>query len=169
MDIKDRDKLVEAFEHMIENVADAMHEAEEALAPSVDEMVRNAQELTRDLFALTQEEAETLGNTLKRDMHKANDVLNRQGKELKDWWSFDMALMEDRFADMIARAADKTWLDFHAFESAAPEASLYRSGEVCSAGTFSCARCGHEMHLSKTGHIPPCANCHHGEFFRVVG
>ena len=169
MDIKDREKLVAAFEHMVENVGNAIHEAEEAVAPTVDEMVHNAQVLARELFALTQEEAESLGDTLRRDMHKANKVLNQQRKELKDWWSFDVTVVEDKFADMVARAADKAWLDFRAFESEDHQASVYRSGEVCSPGTFSCNHCGHSLHLEKTGHIPPCANCHHAEFYRVIG
>jgi len=107
MEIKDKDKLVAAFDHMVENVSEAIHDAEEALAPTVEEMVHNAQLLARELFTLTQEEAESLGATLKRDMHKANKTMNQQGKELKDWLSFDLTLVEDRFIDMISRAADK--------------------------------------------------------------
>jgi cell division septum initiation protein DivIVA len=64
MEINDREKLVAAFDHMVENVSDAIHEAEEALAPTVDEMVHNAQVLAREVFALTQEEAESLGKGL---------------------------------------------------------------------------------------------------------
>lgn len=154
---------------MVETVSESMREAEEALAPTVDEMVHNAQQLAREVFALTQEEAESLGETLKRDMHKANEVLNRQGKELSDWWSFDMLLIEDRFIDMIAKAADKTWLDFHAFEREHAHESLYRSGEVCNAGTFSCKHCGETIRLSKTGQIPRCPSCDRSKFYRVVG
>jgi len=52
MEINDKDKLVAAFDHMVENVSEAIHNAEEALAPTVDEMVHNAQQLARELFAL---------------------------------------------------------------------------------------------------------------------
>ncbi len=169
MDINDREKLVAAFDHMVENVNQAIQNAEEALAPTIDEMVRNAQQLAREVFTLTQEEAESLGSTLKRDMQKANVTLNRQRKELKDWLSFDLTLVEDKFIEMIERAADKTWLDFHEFEFEDHQASLYRSGEVCNAGTFSCNNCGKNLHLSKTGHLPPCPGCHHSEYYRVIG
>ena len=169
MDIKDRDKLIEAFDHMVDHVSDAIHNAEEALAPTVDEMVHNAQQLARELFVLSQEEAESLGATLKRDMHKANKTLNQQRKELKDWLSFDLILVEDRFIDMIARSADKAWLDFRAFENEDHQASVYRSGEVCNAGRFSCSNCDNSLDLSKTGQIPRCPACDHTEFYRVVG
>lgn len=166
MEIKDREKLVAAFEHMVENVAESMHEAEAALAPTVDEMVHNAQLIARDLYALTQEEAESLGATLKRDIHKANEVLNQQGRELQDWLSFDLALMEDRFIDMIANAADKTWLDFRAFERQNRPNDLYRSGEVCNAGSFTCKKCGESIRLSRTGQIPVCPACSGRKFYR---
>ncbi len=168
MEINDREKLVAAFDHMVENVSDTIHEAEEALAPTVDEMVHNAQILARELFALTQEEAESLGNTLKRDMQKANTTLNQQGKELKDWFSFDLTLVEDRFIELIARSADKAWLDFRAFENEDHQASVYRSGEVCNAGTLCCKNCDKNITLPKSGQIPRCPVCDQDEFFRVI-
>ena len=168
MDINNRDKLVKAYDHMVENVSEAIHQAEEALSPTVDEMIHNAQVLARELFALSQEEAESLGKTLKRDMQKANKTLNQQRKELKDWLSFDLTLIEDRFIEMIKRAADKTWLDFHEFEYEDHQASVYRSGEVCSAGTFSCCNCDNNISLPETGQVPRCPVCDHEEFYRVV-
>jgi hypothetical protein len=156
MDINDKEKLVAAFDHMVENVSEAVHKAEEALAPTVDEMIHNAQVLARELYALSQEEAESLGATLKRDMHKANRTLNQQRKELKDWLSFDLTLVEDRFIDLIARAADKTWLDFHEFE--------YEDHQ----GTFNCNHCDNSINLPKTGQIPRCPACDHAEFYRVI-
>jgi hypothetical protein len=168
MDIKQRDKLVAAYDHMVENVSNAIHDAEEAIAPTVDEMIHNAQLLARDLYALSQEEAESLADTLRRDMHKADEALNRQSKELKDWWSFDLALMEDKFTEMIARAADKTWLDLQAFRSEDHQASVYRSGEVCTAGTFSCSRCDRSFKLTATGQIEACHECGNQEFYRVI-
>lgn len=164
----DKDRLVKAFDHMVDQVNESIHKAEETIGPGLDEMVHNAQKLARDLYALTQEESEALANTLKKDLHKANEVLNRQGKELKDWLSFDLTLVEDRFIDLIAKAADKTWLDFHTFEYEDHQASIYHTGEVCNAGTLSCRKCGKEVHLTKTSHIPPCAGCHGSEFYRVI-
>ena len=169
MEIKDREKLVAAFEHMVENVSESIHDAEEALAPTVDEMVHNAQQLAREVFTLTQEEAESLGTTLKRDIQKANEVINRQRKELSDWLSFDLTLVEDRFAEMIAKAADKAWLDFRSFETGDHQATPYRSGEICNAGSFSCSNCSEVQRLSSAGQISACPACGNDEFYRVVG
>lgn len=169
MDNRDRDKLVTAFEHMIDSVSESVHQAEEVLAPTIDEMVHNAELLARDLYRLTQEEAESLGATLKRDMHKANQVLNQQSREIRDWLSFDLDLVEDRFIDLIASAADKTWLDFRAFENDNLQRGEYRSGEVCNAGSFACQQCGDTLRLSSPGQITPCVNCGHEIYQRVSG
>jgi hypothetical protein len=167
MEINDREKLIAAFKHMVENVHHSVHQAEEALAPTIEEMVHNAQQIAREIHTLTQEEAESLGATLKRDLHKANQVLNQQRKELHDWLSFDLTLVEDRFIDLIAHAADKTWLDFRAFENESQQSGQYRQGEVCNPGSFRCEQCGHVLRLPATSLIPPCANCNHGVFERV--
>ena len=169
MSIGEREKLVDAFEHMVEHVRDAIDDAEEALEPTVDEMVHNAQVLAREVFALTQEEAESLAASLKRDMHKANEILNREGKELGDWFSFDLKLVEDKFIEMISRAADKSWLDFRRFEAESRQASLYQADEVCSAGTLCCNRCGNSIQLPRTERIPRCPRCGHRKFYRVTG
>ncbi len=168
MDKPDIERLTRAFDHMVEQVGDALHEAEEALAPTIDEMVHNAQVTTREIFALTQEEVEILGNTLKRDLHKANQALNREGKDLRQWFAFDLELIEDRFIDLVARAADKAWLDFRDFEQEDHQASVYRSGEPCNAGSFSCRACNEVVQLPRSGVLPPCPACDQREFYRVV-
>ncbi len=169
MSIKDdSEKLTRAFDHMVENVNQAIHDAEEALAPSVDEMVSNAQELAHEVFSLSKKESERLGKTLKRDIESANKILNQQRKELKDWLSFDLALVEDKFIELIARAADKTWLDFRDFENEERNASVYSAGEICSAGTLSCVQCSKTLKFTKSSHIPPCPDCQCSEFYRVV-
>ena len=168
MDKPDLERLTRAFEHLVEQVGDAVHDAEEAIAPSIDEIVHNAQVTTREIFALSQEEIETLGNTLKRDLHKANQALNREGKELRQWFAFDLELIEDRFIDLVARAADKTWLEIRDFEVEDHQASTYRSGEICNAGSFSCLSCNNVVQLPRTGALPPCPACDRREFYRVI-
>jgi hypothetical protein len=169
MSIKpDSEKLVKAFDHMVESVSQSIHSAEEALAPTIDDMVQNSQRIAGDLFKLSKKESERLGKALKRDIESANKTLNQQSKELKDWLSFDLTLVEDKFIELVARVADKTWLDLKSFENEPRPADSYRTGEVCNAGTLCCKNCVQTINLTKTSHIPPCPQCHHTEFYRVV-
>lgn len=34
-----------------------------------------------------------------------------------------------------------------------------KTGEITSAGTLTCQRCGEQLHFEKTGRIPPCPKC----------
>ena len=132
----DREKLIRAFDHMVENVSQTIHDAEEALAPTIDEMIHNAASIAEGIHKLSRDETERLSKALKRDIKSANKALNQQRKELKDWLSFDLTLVEDKFIELVARAADKTWLDFRSFENENHQADSYATGEVCSAGTL---------------------------------
>ena len=153
---------------MVENVSQTIHDAEEALAPTIDEMVHNAAAIAEGIHKLSREETEHLSKALKRDIKSANKALNQQSKEIKDWLSFDLTLVEDKFIELVARAADKTWLDFRSFEKESHQADSYSTGEVCSAGTLCCKNCSQTMTFSKTSHIPPCPKCSATEFYRVI-
>jgi hypothetical protein len=120
MDIKiDRKKLAQAFSNMAEHVNQAIHNAEELLAPTIDEMVNNAKVLTKEIHQLSQEEAAFLSEAMKLELETADEALNEQKKELKDWLGFDLLLVEQKFLDLLERTADKSWLDFKAFEAEA--------------------------------------------------
>jgi hypothetical protein len=122
MDIKiKREKLIKAFSHMIENVNQVVHNTEELLAPTIDEMVHNSKTLAEDIHELSQEEAAFLSEALKLEIENAHQALNDQRKELKDWLGFDLLLVEQKFLDLLERTADKSWLDFKAFEEEAKQ------------------------------------------------
>ena len=120
MDIKvDREKLARAFSHMIENVNLAVHNTEELLAPTIDEMVHNSKALVENIHELSQEEVAFLSEALKLEIEIALKALNDQKKELKDWLGFDLLLVEQKFLDFLEKTTDKSWLDFKAFEAEA--------------------------------------------------
>jgi len=168
MDKQNNEKLVEAFDHMSKVVIEALHKTEEALAPTAEKMLENAEHIVRDLYALSKDEARVVREALSRDLAKAHKTINEEGKELRDWLNFDMNQIEDRFLELVCKASDRTWLEFREFESANIHASIYKTGEICSAGTLSCNACGQTMQLKKSSHIPPCPKCHKTEFTRVI-
>ena len=120
MDIKiDRKKLALAFSNMAEHVNLAIHNTEEWLSPTADEIVHNAKTLTEEIHQLSQEEAAFLSEAMKLEIETANEALIEQKKEFKDWLGFDLLLVEQKFLDLLERTADKSWLDFKAFEAEA--------------------------------------------------
>lgn len=163
-----KDKLVQGFNHMVDELFAAVEKAEETLSPTVSEMLANAEKLSKQAYALTQDEIKTASEHLKREVARAQHYLKTDGKELKEWLNFDINQVEDRFADFISKAADKTWLDFRQFEQETEQHSLYKTGEICSPGTLRCLECGQTMKFTKSSRIPPCPKCHHTRFERVV-
>ena len=162
------DKLLKAFNHMLDELHAAVEKAEEAVAPTVDEMLQNAEKITRKAYALTQDEAKSISQQIKRDIADAREYMQTEGKEFNQWLSFDIQQVEDRFIEFLSRAADKTWLDFRAFEIMNRQKNVYKTGEHCSAGTLRCLDCGQPMKFTKNSRIPPCPKCHHTKFERVV-
>jgi hypothetical protein len=120
MDIKtEQKKLAQAFSNMAEHVNLAVHNAEELLTPTIDDLVNNAKALTEEIYQLSQEEAVFLGEAMKLELENANEALNEQKEELKGWLGFDLLLVEQQFFDLLEKTADKSWLDFKAFEAEA--------------------------------------------------
>ena len=163
-----KDKLLQAYNKMVDDLHAAVEKAEETLSPTIDEMLQNAEKLSKKAYALTQDEAKNISDHLKRDIASARKYMHVDGKEFKEWLNFDIQQVEDRFADFLSKAADKTWIDFRALEILGKKNSIYKTGEICSAGTLRCLDCGQQMKFTKNSHIPPCPKYHHTKFERVV-
>jgi len=163
-----KDKLVEAYNRMVDELHAAVEKAEETLAPTAEELLKNAEELARKAYALTADEARSVAENVKRDWAHARQYLQTEGKELSQWFRFDLEQIEGRFMDLVSRAADKTWLDFSRFERETRQQTRYHTGEVCSPGVLRCTHCGQEMIFTRATRIPPCPKCHKTEFERVV-
>ncbi len=163
-----KDKLLKAYDRMVDELHAAVEKAEETLSPTIDEMIKNAENLTKKAYMLTQDEMKTITEHLKRDISHVREYMKTDGNELKQWLNFDIQQVEDQFVDFISKAADKTWIDFKTLEFQNKENISYKTGEICSAGTLQCLGCSQQMKFTKNTRIPPCPKCHHTSFERIV-
>jgi len=163
------DRLVDAYERMLERVDDLLDKAENNAIPSLRNALDHAREKAVELNELTREEAEKLAGYVERDMKDAARYLIDTGEEFRHWWHFDMQQIERRLLDMFANVADKTRVELDRLAEQAREASLYHTGEVAGPGTLVCAACGKALHFHKAGRIPPCPQCHGTRFKRQSG
>jgi ElaB/YqjD/DUF883 family membrane-anchored ribosome-binding protein len=162
-----KDKLLQAFNHMVDELHAALEKAEEKLSPTIDELMNNTESAVKKLYALTQDETKAISEHVKRDITHARDYMQAEGRDFKQWLNFDIQQVEGRFVDFLSRAADRNWLDFHSFQHL-QENFLYNTGEICGPGTLQCLSCNQQMTFSKNSRIPPCPKCHHTEFGRKV-
>ena len=120
MEIKiDQKRLAQAFSSMAENVNLTVHNTEELLTTTIDDMVHNAKILTEEIYQLSHEEAAFLSEAMKLEIETANDAVSEQKQEFEEWLGFDVLLVEQKFLDLLEKTADKSWLDFKAFETEA--------------------------------------------------
>ncbi|PLY14845.1 MAG: hypothetical protein C0631_10055 [Sedimenticola sp.] len=160
------ERLVDAYENMLERVDEMLDKAEKTALPTLKKSLEKARERAVELNELTREEAEKISAYVERDMHDAADYLNKTGEEFRNWFSFDMKLIESHMIEMFANVADRTRLELERFAEQARESSLYHTGEITGPGTLVCVECGKELHYHKAGHIPPCPQCHTTKFRR---
>lgn len=167
------EKLVHAYNRMMERVKAALEHAEHDTLPTVQQHIESAKKKAVELGELTRDEAEKIGAYVKRDLHDAADYLTTTGRELATWFRFDLKLIEQRMLDAFAGIVDRTRLELDKLGLRAKAAdetktmNTWHTGEVTSVGTLSCAACGQPMHFHSTGRIPPCPKCHATIFRRI--
>jgi hypothetical protein len=163
------ERLVEGYNRMMEHVRELLDDVESKAAPTVREAIDSAKQFSTDLGQLTREEADKVGEYIRRDMHDAANYLSDSGKEFRDWLNLDLQLIEHRMLDMFASVADKTRLELDGLAQRARAASQYHTGEVVAPGTLECLACHQVMHMHQTAQIPPCPKCHATTFRRIRG
>jgi len=158
---------VGAYNQMMERVKGALEHAEHETLPTLQKSIDQAKAKAIDLGELTREEADEIGQWLRRDLEDAGYYLASTGSELRDWFRFDIEQVEARLLDLFGQATDRSRLEFLAFENRVLAESQYHTGQVTAPGTLVCQVCGKELHFHQTGHIPPCPACHGSRFERV--
>ncbi|MBK1705900.1 zinc ribbon-containing protein [Halochromatium glycolicum] len=160
------DRLVQAYEQMLEHARDAVNDAEEA-TPKLRAMIDKARDHMVELGELTREEAHKIADYVERDIEDAAHYLAETGEDLRAWWRFDLELIEQRILDAFTSVADQTRLQLEQWSERARQASLYQAGQITGPGTLVCDRCGAETRFTRAGRIPACAECGGLSFRRI--
>ncbi len=160
------DRLVDAYERMLQYVHDGVERFEEGALPVFRERLSRARERMVELGELTREESERVSEYLERDMHDAAKFLSETGEEFTTWLRTDITLIEAKLLDMFSQVADQTSLQLKQLAEQAKR-TPYRTGEITGPGVLVCKGCAHNLHFHKAGHIPPCPKCRGTEFLRV--
>lgn len=156
------DRMVEAYETMLERI----HAMGERTGPAIGNAIDQARETAVELGELSREEAEKIASYIERDIHDAARFVVETGEDFRNWFRFDVQLVETHLFNLFASVADQTSLELQKLAERARHAPL-RTGEVTGPGTLECQRCGEQLHFRKAGRIPPCPKCRETEFKRV--
>ena len=157
--------LGEAYELLLEKTLAEAHQAKVKSGPALHQLIDEVAQKSSDMTELAGEEAEKIGQYLKRDLIDAASYIDKTGKELKDWLGFDLMYLKDRLRDDFSKAADQTTIELLNLKQQA-EAAGYRTGEIVGPGSLICDQCGEKLHFHNAGHIPPCPKCQGTHFHR---
>jgi len=161
------ERLVHAYNRMMQRVKAAIDKAEKEALPALEKNVEAAKEKAVELGEISREEAERIGDYLKRDLEDAAGFVADTGKKIGDWLRFDLELVEDRLLDVFSSMVDHTKMELDRIAERASKIGEWHTGEVTGVGTLRCKGCGKELHFHATGHVPPCPKCHGTKFTRV--
>lgn len=158
-----RDKLIEAYHVMLDDIKNFWDDSEPKLRETLDKAAEKASELGE----LSREEADRLAEYIRKDLEQAADFIEDNGKQLRDWVKFDLEFAETRFAELFADLADRTRLELEQLAERARQVGEWHTGEITHVGILYCQSCGEALHFEKPGHIPPCPKCK-GTVFKKV-
>ncbi len=159
------DRLVDAYEEMLKRTREGIDEARES-APRLRQILEKVRDNMVELGELTREEAAKIADYVERDVEDAAHWLVETGEDLREWWRFDLELIEQRMLDAFTSVADQTSLQLRQWAERAREASLYHAGQITGPGTLVCDKCSAETHFAKSGRIPACGECGNLSFRR---
>ena len=163
-----KERLAQAYDHMLEGVRDWIQELEDATVPAIEKALDNAREKTMELNELTREEADKVGEYLRRDLlHLGEHLDEKKDDDLRSWFRMDLELIETKLADLFSSVAYRTTVELERLREIASLSEFWSTGEITGPGILECTACGEQLHFSKTGHIPPCPKCHATSFKRL--
>jgi len=166
-DKHDKHSPVEAYNQMMTRIKNVIENAEEKAIPSLQKAIDMAKKQAIQLGESTMEEAEEVGNYIKRDINDAAEYLMETSHEFSEWLLLDIEIIEQKVLELFLSVADKTRLELEQLSHPSCEISAYNTGDVTGPGTLVCTACGQMVQFNTTDHIPACPKCHNTSFKRA--
>ncbi|MDM8557630.1 zinc ribbon-containing protein [Candidatus Parabeggiatoa sp. HSG14] len=164
-DKNSKDKLVPAYRQMMVRVEETQ---KHSTTKTLQQHIEDAKEKAVELDELTREEAERIGDYLRRDLHDAAEFIVSGEQALADWIRFDLELIEEGLLNMFSLMVDQTQLELENLAERARQATEWYSGEIVGLGTLYCDNCGKALHFHQPDYIYACPNCNATCFKRNV-
>lgn len=159
--------LVPAYQKMMARV-DETQKQSKSTTKTLQQHIDDAKDKAVELDELTLEEAERIGDYLRRDLQNAAEFIVTTEQALADWMRFDLELIEERLLEMFSVMVDQTQLELENLAERAHQATEWNSGEITALGTLYCALCGKALYFHQPDYIPACPNCGATRFKRDI-
>jgi len=154
------EKLIHGYKQLLETSKEVLDVTKKEATPAVLDAIDKGKEKVAELTELTAEEIDKVSDFVIRDLHDAAEYIAVGERELADWLRIDALLIEDKFLEAFSHMVDHTKMALDEIAENAKRANEWHTGEITSAGTLVCTKCGEVLHFHNAGHIPPCPKCH---------
>jgi predicted RNA-binding Zn-ribbon protein involved in translation (DUF1610 family) len=163
---EDQNRLLRGYEQMLHRLREMMDQPDHLTRPRFRDALETAKRQSVEQGELTPDEADRIGDYLRRDLEQAAQFTAKSDQDLGGWLHMDLQLIEDWLLDQFSKAADLTKIEFMNFQRGLAPAEVYVTGEVAGPGALRCSNCGNSLHFERVDHIPACPNCGNQEFIR---
>lgn len=159
-------RLINAYDQIMAFMREVFEDTDTS-----DASFRKALDIARDrvvhLGEITLDEAQEIGEFIKRDINDAAEYMMETSAEFSDWLMLDIEVIERKVVDMFLSVADRTRIELEQLKNQAQPASLYYSGEISGPGTLICNECKHKVQFVTTTQIETCPECGNNTFQRA--
>ncbi len=153
-------------EALYDRYAERTRELFEASQEKGKEAMDKAIEMAREQFTaageFSAEQGEAFRKYMQRDLAQTEADMRTVGQEAAE--RFQPARLGAGAFSSMARLLQATGSALQTLSHKAEVALHYNTGEITSAGTLTCTKCGQTVRLKHSSHIPPCPRCHGTEF-----
>jgi len=159
-DKQNETSLIEAYNQMMARVRDSIDNAEAHAIPTLQKSIEQAKDQAIHLGEISLDEAEEIGDFIKRDINDAAEYLMETSHEFSEWLMLDIDIIEQKVVELFLSVADKTRIELEQLSHIASSIpTQYRSGEITGPGSLICSNCDKMIQFRTTGTIPDCNQC----------
>ncbi len=158
--------LLQAYNTMTSRIRYSLENAEAYAIPTLQKALEQAKAQAIHLGEITLEEADEIGEYIKRDINDAAEYLVESSHEFSEWLMLDINMIEQKVVELFLSVADKTRVELAQFSRPSFDASTeYKSGDEVGNSTYICINCKHVGEVDLSNKLTECAYCS-GHFFK---
>ncbi len=159
-DKQNESSMVDAYNQMMSRVKDSIDNAEAHAIPSLQKAIEQAKQQAIHLSEVSLEEADEIGNYIKRDINDAAEYLMETSHEFSEWLRLDIDIIEQKVLELFLSVADKTRIELEQLSHPACNVTAeYKTGEITGPGSLVCINCDQMIQFNTTATIPECDQC----------
>lgn len=154
---QDKSKLAEQYDKLASKFNELYLAEKERGREAMSVALEKSREQLTALGEFSVEQGEDLKKFLARDLDQTILDAKHLSEEAKE--RLNPARLGAGALSSLAAVLESTGNALHSLSGKTREKLTYKTGEMTTAGTLTCQVCEQEIHMMKTGHVPPCPKC----------